>query len=112
MVNGRSTPILRGVGASPGTATGFARVLMSPADSHLMRQGDILVTPETNPQFTEALLKASALVTDRGGMLSHQAIVARELGIPGVVGTREATKKIKSGLEVIVNGDTGEVLEG
>ena len=67
-------------------------LVCSPEDSRKLKRGEILVAPETTPEFTPAILKASAIVTDFGGVLSHPAIVAREMGIPGVVGTREATK--------------------
>lgn len=101
--------ILKGMPASPGIARGKVKVLLSPKDAEKMEDGDILVATETNPEYTLAIIKACAIVTDRGGILSHPAIVAREMRIPGVVGTFEATKKLKDGMEVIVDGKEGIV---
>lgn len=103
--------ILKGIPASPGITKGKVKVLLSPADVDKMEEGDILVTIETNPEYTLAILKASAIVTDRGGMLSHPAIVAREMKIPGIVGTSGATKKLKDGMEILVDGEKGVVFE-
>ena len=72
-------------------------------------QGDVLVTESTSEAFNILLPLLGALVTDSGGLLSHSAIVAREYGIPGVVGTREATERIADGTRVRVDGDAGEV---
>jgi pyruvate,water dikinase len=102
--------ILKGIAASAGNVKGIVKVLMKPEDVEKMDNGDILVAPETNPEYTLAILKASAIVTDHGGILSHPAIVAREMGIPGVVGTQKATLILKDNLEVIVDGDNGYVL--
>ena len=74
-----------------------------------MQRGDVLVTRMTSPFFTVVLPLLGAIVTDRGGQLSHAAIVAREYGIPGIVGTREATRLIPDGARVRVDGTTGEV---
>jgi pyruvate,water dikinase len=101
--------ILKGVPASSGTARGEVRVINSPTENQKMIKGAIFVAPETNPEFVPAMLKASAIVTDRGGILSHAAIVARELAIPGVVGAGNATKILKDGMRVIVNGNRGTV---
>lgn len=103
--------LLKGIGASPGSIKGKVKVLIGPEDARKMEEGDILVAPETNPEYTLAILKASAIVTDHGGILSHPAIVAREMGIPGVVGTGEATQILRDGMEVIVDGDKGYVLK-
>ncbi|MBD3339669.1 MAG: hypothetical protein GF353_11210 [Candidatus Lokiarchaeota archaeon] len=103
--------ILRGVPASPGIAFGKVAILKSPTDESKMEEGDILVTQETTPEYTIAILKASAIVTDRGGILSHPAIVAREMGIPGVVGTGNATQKLKDGMLVKVDGKEGIIYE-
>jgi len=102
---------LKGVPASPGVQVGKATVLLSPTDAEKMLDGDVLIAPETNPEYNTAILRASAIVTDRGGRLCHAAIVAREMGIPGVVGTQEATKKLKNGIKVEVNGYDGTVTE-
>ena len=74
-----------------------------------LRQGDVLVTRNTGPAFNVVLPLLGAIVTDRGGQLSHAAIVAREYGIPAVVGTREATSKFPEGSRLRVNGDEGIV---
>lgn len=100
---------IRGIGVSSGTYTGTARVLRNAADLDRIRQGDVLVAPFTSPALTIVLPLLGAIVTDRGGALSHAAIVTREYGIPGVVGTRDATKRIEDGSRVRVDGDSGEV---
>lgn len=105
-----SRVLVEGIAASPGLVTGRANILMSPDQVDKMNDGDILVAVETNPEYTLAILKASGIVTDLGGMLSHPAIVARELGIPGVVGTKQATKVLEDGVEVTVDGTKGVVL--
>lgn len=103
-------PLLEGVAASAGLARGRVCILRSPGDCASMADGDILVARETTPEYVPAMLKAAAIVTDRGGVLSHAAIVARELGVPGVVGTGNATQKLKPGQEVTVDGTKGLVL--
>ena len=80
--------ILRGIPASNGTIKGKAKILISPQDSKKMSRGDILVALLTSPQYTPAILVASAIVTEIGGTLSHAAIVSRELNIPCVVGIK------------------------
>jgi pyruvate,water dikinase len=101
--------LLRGLAASPGVIEGTARLVSGPAEFDRIVQGDILVTVSTSEAFNILLPLLSGLVTDSGGLLSHAAIVAREYGIPGVVGTREATEKIADGARVRVDGNTGEV---
>lgn len=101
--------LLKGLGASAGVATGEVRLILDPSDSQKMAKGDILVCSLTNPLLTPAILKASAIVTDAGGFLSHAAIVARELGIPAVVETREATQILRDGMQVSVDGKRGVV---
>lgn len=103
--------ILKGVPASPGKVKGIVKVLMVPEDANKMNENDILVATETNPEYTFAIIKASAIITDRGGILSHPAIVAREIGIPCVTGTGNATKKLKDEMEVIVEGAKGYVFK-
>jgi phosphoenolpyruvate synthase/pyruvate phosphate dikinase len=80
-----------------------------PEDFDLVRQGDVLVTRSTSPYFNVLLPMLGAIVTDRGGALSHAAIVAREYGIPGVVGTKTGTEVIEDGQRIRVDGGTGEV---
>ena len=75
-------PILQGLGASPGEARGKVKVILSAREIKKLEEGDILVTVMTNPMYVVALEKASAIITDEGGMLCHAAIVAREFGIP------------------------------
>lgn len=104
--------ILKGDPASPGIASGPAKVIFSPKDIGKVLNGDILVAPQTNPDFVPAMKKAVAIVTDSGGRTSHAAIVSRELGIPAVVGTELATKKIKTGNIITVNGTKGEIYKG
>lgn len=103
--------LLKGIPASPGRVEGKVKVLMGPEDAERMKEGNILVAPETNPEYTLAILKASAIVTDHGGTLSHPAIVAREIGIPGVVGTEKATQILKNGMKVTVDGTKGIVFK-
>ena len=100
---------LRGLAASGGVYVGPARVVHGPAEFGRIRQGDVLVTESTSEAFNILLPMLGAMVTDSGGLLSHAAIVAREYGIPGVVGTREATTRISDGARVRVDGDAGTV---
>jgi len=100
---------VRGTSASPGTHTGIARVISGPAEFSRLQQGDVLVTATTTEAFNIVLPLLGALVTDTGGLLSHAAIVSREYGIPGVVGCKVATSRIKDGTRVTVNGTTGEI---
>jgi pyruvate,water dikinase len=88
---------------------GPARRVNGPADFDRILQGDVLVTEATTEAFNILLPLLGAIVTDSGGALSHAAIVAREYGIPGVVGTRDATVQIPDGARVRVDGGTGEV---
>lgn len=104
-----SATVLHGLSVNTGTYEGTARVIDSSADFGRIRQGDVLVTRNTSPYFNVVLPLLGAIVTDRGGQLSHAAIVAREYGIPGVVGTREATSLIGDGDRVRVDGTSGEV---
>ena len=101
--------LLRGLAASPGVYEGSARLVSGPADFNRIVQGEVLVTVSTTEAFNILLPLLGGIVTDSGGLLSHSAIVAREYGIPGVVGTREATERIPDGARVRVDGDAGEV---
>jgi phosphohistidine swiveling domain-containing protein len=100
---------LRGLAASRGVYEGPARRVSSPSEFDRIVKGDVLVTESTTEAFNILLPLLGAIVTDSGGLLSHSAIVAREYGIPGVVGTREATERIADGVRVRVDGDAGEV---
>jgi pyruvate,water dikinase len=101
---------LKGAGASPGRVTGQARVLRGPEDFDQMRPGEILVAITTTPAWTPLFAMASAIVTDGGGPLSHGSIVAREYGIPAVMGTGVATRRIRSRQVITVDGGDGAVL--
>ncbi len=101
--------LLRGLAASQGVYEGPARCVAGPQEFNRIAQGDVLVTESTSEAFNILLPLLGAIVTDHGGLLSHSAIVAREYGIPGVVGTREATRRITDGTRVRVDGDRGEV---
>lgn len=101
--------ILTGEAASPGIVSGSVRFIPTPADIHLLKVGEIMLTSMTTPDFVPAMKRAAGLITDRGGQTSHAAIVSRELGLPCVVGTGTATKKLKNGQKVTINGRTGEV---
>ncbi|HEY7395777.1 MAG TPA: phosphoenolpyruvate synthase, partial [Gemmatimonadaceae bacterium] len=105
-------PLVHGLGASPGRASGAVRVLASPADDAAMQAGEVLVTRMTSPDWVPIMRRAAAIVTDAGGMTSHAAIVARELGLPCVVGARNATRVLETGMVVTVDGSTGTVSEG
>lgn len=104
--------ILTGVPASPGLAVGVCQILQSAHEIGRIKNGDVLVAPMTNPDFVPAMKKACAIVTDYGGKTSHAAIVSRELGIPCVVGTEKATKILKNGLSITVDGGNGKVYKG
>ena len=101
--------LLYGLAASKGIYEGPARRVSGPAEFGRIASGDVLVTESTSEAFNILLPLLGAIVTDNGGLLSHAAIVAREYGIPGVVGTREATERIADGVRVRVDGDAGEV---
>jgi pyruvate,water dikinase len=101
-----------GLAASPGTASGLVRVLASPAEGRKLQSGEVLVAPLTNPDWVPTLRRAAAVVTDSGGMTCHAAIVARELGIPAVVGTGVSTTTLHDGQLVTVEGGEGRVVAG
>ena len=100
---------VNGTPASPGVAEGVARIIISLADTAKLLPGDVLVAPTTSPPWTPLFRIASAVVTDAGGVLSHCAVVAREYGMPAVVGTGIGTTRIKDGQRVRVDGDAGEI---
>jgi pyruvate, water dikinase len=100
---------VRGYAASPGVVEGVARVLRDVNDIGQIRDGEILVCPVTAPSWAPVFGKIKAAVSDIGGTMSHAAIVAREYGMPAVVGTGHATKRIKTGQRVRVDGDRGIV---
>ncbi|MFN8073051.1 MAG: phosphoenolpyruvate synthase [Mycobacterium sp.] len=104
--------LLQGLPAVPGEASGVVRVLKDPQDGARLQDGEVLVAQMTNPDWLPTMRRASALVTDTGGMTCHAAIVARELGVPCIVGARTATKDLKDGAVVTVDGTHGRVLAG
>jgi pyruvate,water dikinase len=104
--------LLQGLPAVPGEASGVVRVLADVADGARLQDGEVLVAQMTNPDWLPTMRRASALVTDTGGMTCHAAIVARELGVPCIVGARTATRDLKDGTVVTVDGTHGRVLAG
>src|SRR5262249_45987903 len=113
-VGGRDSvpPLVTGVPSSPGRARGPARLVRSVADFPRVRSGDILVCRTTDPAWTPLFRLTAAVVTETGGVLSHAAIVARELGIPAVVGADEAMTSLTDGAPVTVDGTLGIVTGG
>jgi rifampicin phosphotransferase len=101
---------LNGAGASPGIAEGVARLVVTPEDFARVQPGDVLIAATTTPAWTPLFGSISALVTDTGGILSHAAVVAREYGIPAVVGAAGATTVIPEGARVRVDGTRGSVI--
>ncbi|MGM0811374.1 MAG: phosphoenolpyruvate synthase [Pseudomonadota bacterium] len=111
----RGKKLVEGVAIGDSVATGAVRVLKSPEESGKLRQGDVLVTGMTDPDWVPVMKKAAALVTDQGGRTSHAAIVSRELGLTAVVGAGDASSSLKDGQEVTVScaeGQRGFVYEG
>ncbi len=105
----QSGDAIKGVGASSGRVTAPARVLAGPQDFGAMQPGEVLVARMTTPAWTPLFAMAAAIVTDVGGPLSHGSIVAREYGIPAVLGTGVATQRLATGQQVTVDGDAGTV---
>ncbi|MBI2616925.1 phosphoenolpyruvate synthase [Candidatus Gottesmanbacteria bacterium] len=104
--------LISGDPASPGITWGPAKVIYHASQIDRVKEGDVLVTEQTNPDFVPAMKRAVAIVTERGGRTSHAAIVSRELGIPAVVGALKATKLIPTGTVVTVHGTKGTVYKG
>lgn len=100
---------LEGLGVGAGKATGQARVVMRPEEGEKLGCGEVLAAPSTDPAWTPLFLKASAIVMETGGFLSHGAIVAREYGIPAVVNIPGVLKLIEDGRETVVDGDEGKI---
>jgi pyruvate,water dikinase len=100
---------ITGYAASPGDVVGTARLVLTAADMADVRQGDVLITRATSPSYNALLPLIRGIVTDRGGTLSHAALVAREYGIPAVVGCGNATELIPDGATVRIDGTTGTV---
>lgn len=106
------TIVLKGLAASPGIASGKIKIIKDMKDLNKIKKGDILVTEMTNPDMVVSMQKSSAIVTDEGGLTAHAAIVSREMGIPAVVGTQNATTKLKEGETITVDGFTGAIYKG
>jgi phosphohistidine swiveling domain-containing protein len=102
--------LVQGSAASPGVATGRVRVIRDATDFGTLLPGEILVCPYTNPSWTPLFSRSAAVVVDSGGVASHAAIVAREYGLPAVMGTGNATTVLTNGLLVTVDGNTGRVI--
>ncbi len=105
-------PLLTGSPASPGIASGPTKIIHQPSEINRILEGDVLVAEMTTPDFVPAMKRAAAIATDRGGRTCHAAIVSRELGIPCVVGTENATQVLKHEQLVTVDGSQGKVFEG
>ena len=108
----RRKPILVGQGASPGIASGPVKIIQGAKEINKISNGDVLVTPMTNPDFVPAMKKVAAIVTEKGGQTSHAAIVSRELGVPCIVGVQQATKILKNEQIITVDGAKGEIYQG
>ncbi len=104
--------LLRGIGVSPGIVTGKVKIIHNLSELKKIEKGDILVTEMTSPDYVPAMEKSAAIITDRGGLTCHAAIVSRELGIPCIVGTENATKVLKDDMIVTVDANHGVVYEG
>ncbi len=100
---------MQGTPASAGRITAKARVILNPVGAHL-EPGEILVAPSTDPGWTPLFLTAGGLVMEMGGSMSHGAVVAREYGIPAVVGVTGATEKIQNGQVITVDGSLGKIV--
>ena len=104
--------VTKGLGASPGMASGAVKIVKNPDELDKIELGDIMVTVMTTPDMVPAMKRASGVITDEGGVTCHAAIVSRELGIPSVVGTGDATKILKENSVVTLDGRKGFVFEG
>jgi phosphoenolpyruvate synthase/pyruvate phosphate dikinase len=102
---------LDGLGVSPGRVTGIARVVNDPRSGAYMEPGEILVAPVTDVAWTPLFAQAAGLVVEVGGLLSHGSIVAREYGMPAVVGVAGATKTLRTGDHITLDGTTGRVFK-
>jgi len=104
--------LLEGLAASPGVGVGSVQIIKNAEEISKVKDGDILVAEMTNPDYVPAMKRANAIVTDLGGRTSHAAIVSRELGIPAVVGTKDATRILTKGEFITVDGAEGRIYEG
>ena len=106
------TLLLRGLGVSPGIASGIVRVLQSPSEGAALLPGEILVAPVTNPDWAPTMHRSGAIVTESGGATCHAAILSREMGVPCIVGARDATRLLTTGQMVTIDGRTGRIVAG
>ncbi len=104
--------LVRGLGASPGIATGMVKIVLDIDELDKIEEGDVMVTTMTTPDMVPAMRRASGIVTDEGGVTCHASIISRELGIPCVVGTGDATQTLKENTGVTLDGKKGLVFEG
>ncbi|WP_435360874.1 pyruvate, water dikinase [Haloarchaeobius sp. DFWS5] len=107
-----SDVLVQGLGSSPGIASGAARIVKKLDELDKVGEGDIIVTEMTTPDMVPAMKRAGGIITDEGGMTSHAAIVSRELGVPAVVGTANATSMLSDGQMITMDGDKGTIREG
>ncbi len=103
--------IAQGLGVSTGIVTGRVRVLFSPEELDQLQIGEVLVVQRSSPLWTVGMLRAGAIISEVGGMISHAAIVAREMGVPCVVAVERATSLLANGTLVQVDGETGTIHE-
>jgi len=101
--------LFKGTPASLGTIKGKVKILHDPSESYKIKRGNILVVEMTDPLYMHAVMKAGGIITNIGGVLSHAAIVSRELNIPCIVGTGNATKVLKDNQLIILDATKGEV---
>ena len=99
---------LKGIGCSPGIVRGKVRVVMNPNETHALN-GEILVTPSTDPGWVTLFTSASGIIVERGSLLSHSAIVSREMGKPCIVAVTGLLKTLKTGDQIEMNGSTGTI---
>src|SRR5690606_16458684 len=114
-LKGKGAEVAIGKAVGEKIASGPARLVRGPADLRAFRPGEVLVAASTSPDWLPVMRTASAIVTDQGGRTCHAAIVARELGVPAVVGAGDATRRLASGAAVTVScaeGDVGRVYDG
>jgi pyruvate,water dikinase len=107
-----SSALVDGLPATPGVVRGSVRLLRSPQEGAKFQDGDVLVAATTSPDWMPIMRRASAIVTDSGGVTSHAAILSRELGVPCIVGTGDATQRLRDGMLVTVDAERGIVFEG
>ena len=112
MMTATSPFLVKGAPASPGVGRGKVVIISDPSQNDLLKEGDVLVTEMTTPDFVPAMKRAAAILTDKGGRTCHAAIVSRELGVPCIVGTGDATKVLKTGQLVTVDASHGKVYDG